>query len=141
VNILLDGIMFKTTLQHFTWDGILPLAIALLPLLIRHTFPDGHMLEVTVAIVAPVLAAFLRAAIGIHQLDAITNGKPNMTRQVLFTLAIVLLLLAEVFVSTLQFSRNEPLSAWFIAAGTFFLYLILIQNALCPDNDQIYDIA
>lgn len=128
--------MFRRYLNNIAWDGILPVVIAFLPFIVRMAFRDGHMLEVAVAIVAPVLAAFLRAAIGIHQLDAITNGKPNLTRQVLFTMAIILLLLIEVFVSTLQFARNEPLTAWFFPAGLFCLYLILIQNALAEDDES-----
>ena len=128
--------MFRRYLNNIARDGILPVVIAFLPFIVRMAFRDGHMLEVAVAIVAPVLAAFLRAAIGIHQLDAITNGKPNLTRQVLFTMAIILLLLIEVFVSTLQFARNEPLTAWFFPAGLFCLYLILIQNALAEDDES-----
>ncbi len=133
--------MFKRSSHHFTLDGVLPLVVALSPFIVRCTLRNGHMLEVAVAIVAPVLAAILRAAVGIHQLDDVTNGKPNLSRQILFSLAIILLLLAEVFVSTLQFARNEPLSAWFFPAGMFCVYLILIQNALSPDEDQHYDIA
>lgn len=125
-------------MQHFTWDGILPLLIAASPLFVRMTLRDGHMLEVAVAILAPVLAATLRAAVGVHQLDLITNGKPNVTRQVQLSLAIILLLLVEIFASTLQFARNEPLSAWLFPAGLFCLYLILIQNALSPDEDHSY---
>lgn len=128
--------MFRRYSSTIAWDGILPIVIALMPFVIRMTLHEGHMLEVAVAIVAPVLAAFLRAAIGIHQLDVVTKGKPNLSRQVLFALAIMLLLLVEVFVSTLQFARNEPLTAWFFPAGLFCLYLILIQNALAEDDES-----
>ncbi|QDT31355.1 hypothetical protein Mal48_05880 [Thalassoglobus polymorphus] len=121
-----------------TLDGVLPVAIAASPFLVRYTVRDGHVLEVAVAILAPVLAAILRAAIGVHQLDAVTNGKPNITRQILFSMAIVMLLLVEIFVSTLQFAQNEPLSSWFLPAGLFFFYLILIQNALRPDETTQY---
>lgn len=124
----------RRLLTSVTWDGFLPVVIACSPFFVRSITDDGHMLEVAVAIVAPVLAAFLRAAIGLHQLDAVTDGKPNLTRQILFTLAIMLLLLVEVFVSTLQFARNEPLSAWFFPAGLFCFYLILMQNALSDEE-------
>lgn len=128
--------------RHFTWDGLLPIAIAISPTIVRYTFRDGHMVEVAVAIVAPVLAASLRAAVGVHQLDSVTGGHPSLARQVMFSLAIIMLLLVEVFVSTLQFARNEPLSAWFFPAGLFCFYLILIQNSLSHDEDaQYHDLA
>ncbi len=130
--------MITRNMRYVTLDGFLPLVIAASPFVVRYTVRDGHMLEVAIAIVAPVLAAILRAAIGVHQLDAVTNGKPNLSRQILFSLAIIMLLLVEVFISTLQFARNEPLSAWFFPAGLFFFYLILIQNALRPDEEARY---
>ncbi|WP_417851745.1 hypothetical protein [Thalassoglobus sp.] len=130
--------MITHNMRHITLDGLLPVAIAASPFLVRYTVRDGHMLEVAIAILAPMLAAILRAAIGVHQLDAVTNGKPNLSRQILFSMAIVMLLLVEVFVSTLQFAQNEPLSSWFLPAGLFLFYLILIQNALRPDETTQY---
>lgn len=110
--------------------------VACIPLLVRSTVEPGHALEWLAIILVPMLAATLRGAIGISQLEMISKGKPSFSRQCLFGLAIVLLLMMEVLVSTLQFARNAPWSLWFFPAGMFCLYLILIQNALEIDDEQ-----
>ncbi|MEW4489992.1 hypothetical protein AB1L42_18050 [Thalassoglobus sp. JC818] len=122
--------------EHVTLDGFLPLVIAASPTLVAICFREGHIVQVVAAVVAPVLAAFLRAAIGIHQLESVSGGHPNWGRQVLFSLGIVLLLLSEIFVSTLQFAQNESLAAWFFPAGLFCFYLTVMQLALSPDPDH-----
>lgn len=111
---------------------LLPLVIAACPFALQCTLPHGHMLQVAFAIVAPVLLVSLRGAIGVIQLDVNSNGKPPLRKQLLFSLALLTLFLAEVFVSTLQLTRNEQLTAWCYPIGMFCVYLILIQNAVQP---------
>ena len=118
--------------RHLTWDAMLPIAIAISPFLVRCCFRNGHIVEVVIAVISPVLAAFLRGAVGIHQLEAACNGNPSWGRQALFAGGICLLLLVEVFVSTLQFTDNEPLATWFFPAGLFCFYLSAMQHALAP---------
>ena len=121
--------------QQFTSDGVLPVVIAFAPCLVQFCFRHGHMVEVVVAVVAPVLAASLRGAIGVCQLESINNGHPGVLRQIIFAMGIMLLLLAEVFVSTLQFARNENLLSWFIPACLFSLYLAAMQQTFTPDAE------
>lgn len=122
--------------QQFTSDGILPVLIAFAPCLVRCCFRHGHVAEVVAAVIAPVLAASLRGAVGICQLESINNGQPGLTRQITFAVGIVLLLLAEVFVSTLQFAQNEQLLSWLLPAGLFCLYMGAMQHAFAAECEE-----
>ena len=127
--------------RQVTWDGALPVLIALCPFAVRCCFPDGHIVEVVAAVIAPVLAAFARGAIGIYQLETICDGRPELWRQVLFAIGIMLLLLVEVIVSTLQFTNNEPWTVWFFPAGLFCFYLSAMQHALAPEPEDDWQLA
>ena len=127
--------------RQVTWDGALPVIIALCPFVVRCCFPDGHIVEVVIAVIAPVLAAFARGAIGIYQLETICDGQPSLWRQVLFAIGIMLLFVVEVIVSTLQFTNNESWAVWFFPAGLFCFYLSAMQHALAVEPDEEWQMA
>lgn len=113
------------------WDGILPVAVASVPVLVRAVFRDPGIVAFA-AVFVPVFAAMLRANIGRRQIVRVGGEPPPISRQLGFSAAIVLLLLFELSVGALTCAENEPTAAWCIPATIFLLYLITIALALRP---------
>jgi hypothetical protein len=116
----------------FGWDGILPVAVGLAPLLTHAMFPKRHFAEVVVVILLPIALALIRIQVGSIQLERVCRGDIRRWRQMLFACAIVLLLMFEMFMMLLTFADDEPQSAWLIPVLLLAAYIVTIWFALRP---------
>lgn len=134
-----------TTIQRWTsfvsWDGALPWAVAAVPSAVSLWFPKGHIAEVVAALFVPIFAAVLRAAIGEDQIRRVCHGAQRVSRQLALGVAIVLLLLLEMWVAMLTFVNDEPMSAWMLPACFYLAYVAAtamafrpFASALCPST-------
>jgi hypothetical protein len=114
------------------WDGVLPVVVAFAPLLVRWAFRPGHLVEVAVAILLPIVLALVRIHVGSKQLIDSCGDEVGWGRHLALAAAIVLLLLFEMCVMILHFADDEPLSAWFVPIALFAIYLATIYMALRP---------
>lgn len=114
------------------WDGVLPVAVASVPVLLRTFLPRGHLLLPFAAVCVPIVAAMVRASIGRQQIVRTCGEPPPVGRQIGLAVAIVLLLLFELSVGVLTCEQNEPAADWCFPAVMFSLYLITIVSALRP---------
>jgi hypothetical protein len=113
-------------------DGILPIVVATTPLVVRLLFGRGHLAEVIAAILLPITLAIYRSHTGGKQLNETCHGRVHWGRQLTFAVAIILLLLFEMYVMILHFANDEPPSAWIVAVVIFVAYIATILIALRP---------
>src|SRR5436189_4050402 len=104
-------------LQIVGWDGALPLFVALGPVLVRTTCPKPPVAVGLLLVLAPPVAALVRAHIGWHQIAKRCAGRAPWLRQIAMAGAIVLLLVFEAAVGILTFNDKVPVTAWWITAG------------------------
>src|SRR4051812_28952262 len=97
------------------WDGVLPLLVALSLEILPLALPGRDMPELAAVLGVPMVAALIRAHQGGRQLEAICPGEPAWGRQLLFGLAIVLLLVFEGLVGLLRSVKNAGNLPWFLA--------------------------
>ena len=112
------------------WDGVLPLVVALGPILVKVVLPKGHIAEVVATVLIPILAALLRADLGWHQIARICNGHAPWMRQMAMAGAIVQLLLFEAAVGVLTIAGDAPAAAWLFPIAFYAFYLVMIRLAL-----------
>jgi hypothetical protein len=117
-------------LQIAGWDGALPLVVALGPVLVRTICPKPPVAVGLFLVLAPPVAALIRAHIGWHQIAKRCGGHAPWLRQVAMAAAIVLLLVFEAAVGILTFNDNVPVDAWWIPVGFYAGYLVMISFAL-----------
>jgi hypothetical protein len=110
------------------WDGVLPAAIAVMPSLAKWFAPQNTLAELSVVVLAPVVAALVRAIIGYRELGA----APPMWRQFLLGLAIALLLLFEGATGLLSFADDAPAQVWLAPALIYACYIACIALAFAP---------
>lgn len=115
-------------------DGILPLVVAVAPLIIQILFGPRHIAEVVAAILLPIVLALYRSHTGTRQLSEICQGRIPWGRQLTLAVAIVLLLLFEMYVMVLHFADDEPPAAWIVAVVLFVAYVVTILMALRPNS-------
>jgi hypothetical protein len=104
-------------------------------------FPPGHLAEVVAALVVPICAAVLRAMIGEEQIHRLSQGAEPVSRQLALGLAIVLLLLFEMWVAMLTFTGDEPMSAWLWPACFYLGYIAAIAVAFRPLSGACHGIV
>lgn len=114
------------------WDGLLPIAVLLVPWLVRLTLHKEPELAVFIVIVVSVVAAVVRASFALRQIVDVCGGRVPLTRQLALTGAILLLWLFEMVAGLLALVDNEPAVVWLFPAGIFILYLTGILFALRP---------
>src|SRR5690349_2606722 len=98
------------------WDGMLPIIVGLIPVLVRITMPRNDGAIVLSTIFLPIIAAVLRAALASWQLQRACGGAMPILRQAALACAILCLLLFEILVSSLIFAAAPP-SVWIVAGG------------------------
>ena len=114
------------------WDGILPVAVALVPIALRTLFPPPNPIVPFAAVFLPIFAAMIRASIGVRQIARVCGGAAPVSRQLGLAAAIVMLLLFELSVGVLATTDGEPAEFWWFPVTMLSLYLITISFALRP---------
>lgn len=114
------------------WDGLLPTAVGLAPILVKLFLPRRDAVEVLTIVLLPAVAALVRASFGHWQLRRVCGGFAPLGRQVALGSAIVCLLLSESLFAVLVFAADAPREAWLFPAGSYLAYLTLILVALRP---------
>ena len=117
-------------------DGCLPLVALGAPTIIGMFVKNRDGVEFLSTFLAPLSLACIRAGIGQRQIERITGTRATVGRQILFAGAIVLLWFFESVAVALRFNRNAPPIAWWIAAGLYAGYLILVMLALRPPRSE-----
>lgn len=117
-------------LQFIGWDGILPLFVALGPVLAKAIFLKPPMEVVICLIFAPLVAALIRAHIAGQQFAQRFSGHAPWLRHIALASAILLLLVFEAAVAVLTFAESVPASDWWFPAGIYGGYLAMISFAL-----------
>lgn len=110
-------------LDFIAWDGALPLAVALFPLLVDTCFPGNPLLIAVAGGLMPFLATLYRAHIGAEQIRRVCDGKCPLNLQLALTLAILLMWPFETSVAVLTFTSNPPIALWLIPVGFYAAYL------------------
>lgn len=124
-------------LRIVTWDGLLPCCVIAVTLVVKLMFPHVRgALEMT-AIVLPISAFLLRAAVGSRQIAANQHGQIlRISQYTAFGIALLLLVLID---CVLILSQIMPAGALWAAkqdrvvwAVLFSLYIGLMTFALFP---------
>ena len=119
-----------------TWDGILPLAVALFPLFVDTFFPPQqgqvHPLAFVACTLVPLAAAMARAHHAEGQIRKACEGKLPILRQFALAAAILVMGVFEVAVAVLTFMQQRPAQAWLIPLVAYALYLTIVSLALRP---------
>jgi len=125
-------------LQILGWDGVLPLLIALAPPVCKAIWPKLPLVVGALLVLAPPVAALIRAHIGWHQIARRCGGNAPWWRQVTMAIAIILLLIFEAAVGILTFGDRLPPAAWSIPIGVYAAYFAVISLTLWTprDNEQ-----
>lgn len=108
-------------LQIVGWDGALPLLVGSGPVAVKTIWPQPPGVVGLVLILAPPVAALIRAHIGWHQIAQRCAGHAPWLRQAAMAAAIVLLFVFEAAVGILTFGNGLPAAVWSIPAGTSWL--------------------
>jgi len=116
------------------WDGVLPLVVISVPILVRLLNPNERGAVIPVAVIVPITAAAIRAHVGWRQIARVCGGTAPLIRQLLLALAIVLLLLFEGLVGILTVGKGPPEFLWYVVAALYAGYLVLVTLALRPDE-------
>lgn len=119
------------------WDGVLPIAVGMSPVFAGVFFQKGHIAELAVAVLIPVVAALVRAYVGYQQLVHAFGGGPPLGRQAAMAIAITLLLMFEATSGVLTCADDEPPAAWLVPISLYLIYLTTIVLTLWPPaNDS-----
>lgn len=94
-----------------TWDGLLPLAVWLVPLFIRTTFPRDRQLYESVGILLPIVVLFLRFFFGWR---TIQSNRCRVWVRCLQTIALCAGILVMMCVDALLMMSHElgPMTEW-----------------------------
>ena len=104
-------------LRIVAWDGLLPVCVAIMPLVVKLVFPHVRGAVEITAVLLPISAFFLRAAIGRQQIAAARSaGILRSIQYLAFGVALFLLALVEC---------------------VFILSLIMPAGALLAKGDQV----
>jgi hypothetical protein len=117
------------------WDGLLPIVVGIIPLLIGLFAPGDHVLAFFTCGLLPMFAAFVRAAMAHRQLQRVCHGRMPVIRQFLIALAIISLMVTEAIIAMMAMApKNErvPIEVWWTLAASYLLYLLCIVTALRP---------
>lgn len=117
------------------WDGIMPLSIVLLPFGIRALLPNNDDAICIVAIVVPIVAFLIRYTIGRRNIASNQVGPIiHRCQYIVFTLAILLLLLMDVVIILLQLAPQVPRLDVIILGAVYGVYLLAMSFAMYPGN-------
>ncbi len=121
----------------FRWDGLLPIAILLIPLALRLLFPNQRWAIELASVVLPIGGFAIRLLVGYH---FINTNHCNKSFQILQAwllvagLAMMTLLDCVIILSVLMPKGALAMNAFDIAmsAGLYALYLLLMIVAMYP---------
>lgn len=117
-----------------TWDGMVPLLLAAASGSLAVVFPRNDTADTAAVVLFPMIAALIRASIGLRQLAAICGKSPSILRQVLFAAAIATLLMFEMYCGFLV-RGGVPWPFWWPAAALYVIYLAFIVCSVRPSTD------
>ena len=134
VKLINDMIWF---LRVLIWDGVLPLVLVVVPLVIRMAFPQFPDVVVPIAIILPIAAFFLRFYVGCCYITE--NHCGDWTRRVQsvsLVIGILALLIIDVMcIGTLGLPNgpiwNDP-PALKVLSCIYGLYLVSMAMTLYP---------
>lgn len=118
--------------QLLGWDGILPAMVAVVPFAVLSWVPRNSVAALGVIVLAPVVAALIRAAVGYEQFRSIGLARPPVWRQVILAIGISLLLLFEAVVGIMSLCQDEPIETWVVPAVIYICYFACIALAYRP---------
>lgn len=123
-------------LKTVGWDGILPFLVALTPFLLSRIFLGANGAELVFVFLVPVLAALVRASIGVFEIAMICEGETPLLRQVAMAAAIIVLFFFESVAGVMAMAKRGPPNAWIVPCALYAVYLVLIWLALRPPAVQ-----
>lgn len=121
-------------LSVLAWDGILPVLVASAPAVVLVAFPGSELATLIAVLLMPMIAAMIRASVGLKQIARVCGGMASLERQVALSLAIVLLLFFEGAVGVVTLTKGMPDTAWWFPAGFYTAYLAVLMFALRPTS-------
>jgi hypothetical protein len=115
------------------WDGALPLVVCLLPTWLDVWFPNRQrdLAMVSLVLLVPLIAALIRAGSGARQLRRF-GLIPSLSRQLLFTCALIVLMFFESLSAVLQLGNMMNAFGGLIILPFYVIYLVLILLAFRP---------
>jgi peptidoglycan/LPS O-acetylase OafA/YrhL len=114
---------------------MVPLLLAAASGSLAVVFPRNDTADTAAVVLLPMMAALIRASIGLRQLSAICRKRPSILRQVLFAAAIATLLMFEMY-SGFLVRGGVPWPFWWPAAALYVIYLAFIVCSVRPSADQ-----
>lgn len=124
-----------SVLSFVGWDGALPLAVVAAQFISRMLLVGADAAMIASIIVAPIIAALIRAQVGYQQIAENCGGTAPAWRQIALALAIALLLAFEILWGALAAADGAPAAAWIVPVGCYLAYLVMIVLALRPSGD------
>ena len=121
-------------LSALTWDGVLPLLMMVASGSLAVFFPRSDTADLAAVVLLPMIAALVRASIGLRQLAAICGKHPSILRQVLFAAAIATLLMFEMYSGFLVRGR-APWLFWWPAGALYVVYLAFMVCSVRPGTN------
>jgi hypothetical protein len=119
------------------WDGVLPAVVALVPWTVTFWLPRNSVSALGVIVLAPVVAALVRASVGYEQFRSIGLPWPPMWRQLMLGVGISLLFLGEAVVGILTLIDDEPIETWLLPAVIYVCYFACIVVAFRNTSPQV----
>lgn len=116
-------------LRSIAWDGCLPLAVSLIPAVLRMPGVNGVTICVLM-VFGIVIAALVRAQVAHNRIHEICSGRPTFLRQ--HALAIAILLLFEMLSGILQFERPAHPAPYLMVVEIDVSSVLTILWALRP---------
>jgi len=119
------SVVTRWLLRLFSYDGVLPALVFLIPGLLSVAIGAGAIIELT-AVALPIIAYFWRMAIGLRHIE--TNGCSRIVRRIqkcwLFVGLLALLLVDAFMILTWNIPRNALSVQDYIT--TFYIYLVYV---------------
>jgi len=126
-------------LRIATWDGVLPLAVLIVPVVVEHIFPNQPVVLNWVAIVGAVTAFCLRGVIGFRQISKNHCSPGFRENQIpVFVFGIFVLAFFDCVGMFLHLVPNFSVFDYLIFYGlAFAIYLPVMAFAMYPGPRQV----
>lgn len=118
--------------QLVTWDGILPVVVAVLPWVAKRCGLRNDLVFFGMVIVAPMSAALIRAVVGYRQFRGLGLNAPPAWRQVVLGSGVVVLMLFEALMTVLVIAEDESATDWLVAGILGLTYVACMRVAFRP---------
>jgi len=126
----------------FRWDGLLPLAILMIPFLLRLLFPNQRLVIELASVILPIGGFVIRLLVGRHfiKTNHCARGFQHLQSILLMVgLAIMTLLDCVIILSVLMPKGAVMMNARDVAisAGLYGTYLVLMLVAMYPGRAPV----